>query len=237
MTNSLRALKNRAIAVLLHRMKKTVRLFILFNKNVYLYVYRIFSITWYMKSKKYNDILSTAKDLFWKHGFKRVSIEEICQTASVSKMTYYKYFPNKIELAKTIFNMVIEDGIKRFRVIMKEDCSPAKKIRKMMLLKIESTNDISSEFMQDFYVGREPELKTFVEERTRDAWAILLDDYKKAQDDGIFRKDFKPELLMKIQYKLIDLLEDKSVTGMFKSQQEMIMALANLIVYGIVPHE
>jgi AcrR family transcriptional regulator len=188
-------------------------------------------------NKKYNDILDTAKDLFWKYGFRRVSIEEVCQKAGVSKMTFYKHFPNKIELAKEIFSRVVEDGIKRFREIMKEDCSPAEKIKKMMLMKIESTNDISSEFMQDFYVGREPELKAFVEMKTREAWDVLLDDYKEAQEAGVFRKDFDPELLMKIQYRLVDLLKDESFTSMFDSQQEMIMELANLLVYGIVPHD
>jgi hypothetical protein len=104
-------------------------------------------------------------------------------------------------------------------------------------MKIESTNDISSEFMQDFYVGREPELKAFVEMKTREAWDVLLDDYKEAQEAGVFRKDFDPELLMKIQYRLVDLLKDESFTSMFDSQQEMIMELANLLVYGIVPHD
>ncbi len=32
-------------------------------------------------------ILSTGKDLFWKFGFRRVTIEEICKEAGISKMT------------------------------------------------------------------------------------------------------------------------------------------------------
>ncbi len=32
-------------------------------------------------SKKYQQIVATAEELFLKHGFKRVSIEEICQKA------------------------------------------------------------------------------------------------------------------------------------------------------------
>ncbi|MFA5418934.1 MAG: TetR/AcrR family transcriptional regulator [Bacteroidales bacterium] len=155
-----------------------------------------------MVNSKYDSICVTAKELFWKHGFKRVSVDEICKKSNVSKMTFYKYFPNKLELAKTIFSNVVEDGINRFREIMKEECTPAEKIKKLLLMKVESTNDISPEFMQDFYVGREPELKGFVEEKTHQAWDILIHDYKKAQQEGIFRKDFDPRLLIKVQYKL-----------------------------------
>lgn len=190
-----------------------------------------------MTGKKYNGILATAKDLFWKYGVRRVTIEEICQKANVSKMTFYKHFPNKIELAKTIFNMVVEDGVQKFREIMKEDCSHAERMHKMILLKMEGTNNISSDFMQDFYTGREPELKNFVEKKTREAWFLLLDDYKKAQDAGVFRKDLNPEILMKIQTKLIELLYDESFTSMFNSQQEMIMELTKLLVYGVIPKE
>ena len=188
-------------------------------------------------NKKYNDIVRTAKDLFWKHGFKRVSVEEICQKANVSKMTYYKHFPNKIELAKTIFNGVVSEGEKQFRLIMKEDSSAAEKMKKFIQLKINSTNNISHEFLQDFYTGAESELKAYVEERTRVAWDVLIKDYKEAQKTGIFRKDFNPEFLFKAQNKLAEMLDDKSVTSMFDNQQDLIMEFANLLVYGIAPHK
>jgi AcrR family transcriptional regulator len=185
--------------------------------------------------KKYRDILTTARDLFWKHGFKRVSVEEICQKANVSKMTYYKYFPNKIALAKTVFNRVVEDGEKQFRKIMKEDTSAAEKLEKILLLKMEGTNSISPEFLQDFYTGSEPELKAFVEERTKKSWDLLINDFRKAQEAGIFRKDFKPELMLRIQNILIGIFEDEDLTGMFETRQELIMEFVNLMIYGIAP--
>ncbi len=189
------------------------------------------------KSRKYKDIISVARDLFWKHGFKRVSVEEICRTAKVSKMTYYKYFPNKTELAKTIFNKVVEDGEKQFREIIKEDSPAAEKIEKMILIKMESTNNISPEFLQDFYTGSEPELQAFVEERTKKTWDLLINDFKQAQEAGIFRKDFKPEFMFKIQNMLIGIFEDESITGMFESRQELIMEFVNLMIYGISPRD
>ena len=50
-------------------------------------------------NRKYDDIMSTGKDLFWKYGIRRVTVEEICEKSNVSKMTFYKYFPNKETLA------------------------------------------------------------------------------------------------------------------------------------------
>lgn len=189
------------------------------------------------KSKKYRDIITTARDLFWKHGFKRVTVEEICLKAKVSKMTYYKYFPNKIALAKTMFNSVVEEGEQQFRSIMEEDSSSAEKLKKIIMLKIEGTNNISPEFLQDFYTGSEPELKVFVEERTKKAWDLLMNDFRNAQQAGVFRRDFKPEFMLKIQNLMIGLLEDESITCLFESRQELIMEFVNLMIYGIAPRE
>ena len=189
------------------------------------------------ESKKHKDIITTARELFWKHGFKRMSVEEICRKANVSKMTYYKYFPNKIELAKTMFNNVVEEGEKQFRMIMKEDSTAAEKLEKIILLKMEGTNSISPEFLQDFFTGSEPELKAFVEERTKKTWDLLINDFKEAQEAGIFRKDFKPEFMVIIQNMLIGIIEDENITAMFDTRQELIMEFVNLIIYGIAPRE
>lgn len=188
-------------------------------------------------NKKYDAIVTAARALFWKHGFRRVSIEEICREANVSKMTYYKHFPNKIELAKTIFNDVIEEGETRFRQTMKEDIPGTEKIKNLIKLKIEGTNDISQEFLQDFYSDSVPELHSFVAERIHKTWDIMIEDFKVAQQAGMIRKDFKLELLVKVQNKLIEMMDDEDLLKLYGSQQDLILEFTNLIIYGIVPHD
>ena len=122
------------------------------------------------KNKKYNVLVGTARELFWKHGFRRVSIEEICKKSGVSKMTFYKYFPNKLELAKTVFNLVINEGMQKWDELIQAPMDGAEKIKKLVMMKSEGTHDISREFMQDFYTNAEPELNAFVEKRIREMW-------------------------------------------------------------------
>ncbi|NQV51449.1 MAG: helix-turn-helix transcriptional regulator, partial [Candidatus Marinimicrobia bacterium] len=43
---------------------------------------------------KEGDILRTAEKLFMQFGYNRVTVEEICREAKVSKVTFYKYFSN-----------------------------------------------------------------------------------------------------------------------------------------------
>lgn len=49
-------------------------------------------------SSKRNIILSTALDLFSRDGYHAVGVDRIRDTAGVSKMTLYKYFPTKEDL-------------------------------------------------------------------------------------------------------------------------------------------
>lgn len=85
-----------------------------------------------IKNKKQELILHTAKELFWKHGFKRVSVEEICKIAKVSKMTFYKFYPNKIELAKAVCDNVIEDSIAKFHEVLHKEITTEEKIKKIL---------------------------------------------------------------------------------------------------------
>jgi AcrR family transcriptional regulator len=185
---------------------------------------------------KYNSIRKVAGELFWKHGFKRVSVEEICRKASVSKMTFYKYFPNKTELAKKIYSDIVADAENRFREIMDSDASPAEKIKEVIRMKFEGTMNISPEFMADFYTGSDSELISFVRERTQEILTVLRTDYIRAQEKGIFRKDFNVDLLIKMQAKMTELMDDESLTVLYGSRQELIMEFAKLLVYGIAAH-
>lgn len=190
-----------------------------------------------INSQKYQDILNTSRELFWKHGFRRVSVEEICKKANVSKMTFYRFFPNKTELAKTVYTNVIEEGKIKFRSIMQEEIPVREKIKKMILLKTEGTNNISREFLEDFYYDQDSDLKKFVDEKTKETWKGLMDDWKQGQEKGFFRKDFKPEFLMKVLFRLAEMLEDREIAGLYETPQEFILEFTNFVVYGIAPHD
>ncbi len=186
-----------------------------------------------VKSKKYGEILTAARELFWKHGFRRVTIQEICGKAGVSKMTFYKYFPNKIELAKTVFTYEVEKGMNRFSQLMEENISSEDMLKELILLKAEGTNDISHEFMEDFYMDNEPELKIFVEEISKEAWSGMMREWRIAQEKGLFRKNFKPEFLLKVSGKIMELLQDEELMAMYDSTQDFILEFTRFIAYGI----
>jgi len=187
--------------------------------------------------KKQESILRTAKELFWKHGFKRVSIEEICEKAKVSKMTFYRFYPNKLELAKAVFDEVIDKAIADFHSLIKEDISASEKMKRMLLMKFEGTNDISKEFLMDFYNNADMEVSSYIKKRTGEIWIGITEDFRKGQQEGWLRKDFKPEMLLIFSQKIMELINDENVLKFYDKPQDLVMEIANFFTYGITPHE
>lgn len=187
------------------------------------------------QSKSYLVLLDAAKQLFWKYGFKKVSVEEIAAKANMSKMTFYRYFKNKIDLAKAVFDKVVDDGLLSFREIMESDLSSVEKIHKLVMLKAAGTNELSEDFLADFYDNPELGLKEYIEAKTRKTWGEALEDIKRAQERGVLRKDFRPELLFYISQKVQELVTDKQMLQLYNNPQELILDVANLMCYGISP--
>ena len=186
---------------------------------------------------KRKQILATGKELFWKFGFKRVTIEEICKAAGVSKMTFYKFFPNKSELARTILDEVFEDSLQKIDSLQKEHKSPGETLKKIIRLKAEGTRNISKEFIKDLYTSKEGDLKGYMEEKSRMMFAEMVGVYERGKVDGWVRKDLNiPFFLLYVQ-KSIDMFSNDEVLQFFDTSQEMIMEITNLFIYGISPHK
>ena len=99
---------------------------------------------------KQKQLLEKGKELFWKFGFKRVTIEEICREAGVSKMTFYKYFRNKTELAEHIIFSILDEAQNEFDSIWKQLSTFEHKINQFIKLKMVYAKKFSKEFFLDF---------------------------------------------------------------------------------------
>jgi len=188
-------------------------------------------------SPKCGKFIEAGRKLFWKYGFRRVTIDEICKAAGVSKMTFYRCFENKTDLAKTIFNEVVRVSIDEFNEIIKADIPSSEKLRKILMMKMEGTNDISRDFMRDFYSNNDTGLKDFVDKATRNAWEEIIAGFRYAQEKGWFRNDFKPEFLFYISQKLVPMFDDEELLKLYDNPQDLIMECTNFFTYGITPHE
>ncbi len=199
---------------------------------VLFYLFRIVMDIEY--NPKREQILLTGKELFWKFGFKRVTIEEICKEAGVSKMTYYKFFSNKIEMVKTLMDRVLKESLEKYRKITERDVPYPEKVVQMIQLKQEQVNTMSSEFFRDYVQSDDPDLINFLNQLTQENLELFTNDFKKAQEDGDIRTDLKVEFIMYMMNHLVEMAQEEALLNMYDEPQDLVMEITKFLFYGIL---
>ena len=182
-------------------------------------------------------IVSTSKDLFWKHGFRRVTIEEVCRKANVSKMTFYKHFDNKIDLVKYILEGIYAEAMLNYKSIMNSDIPYNEKFEKTIQMKMDNTSEMSEEFLHDYMQSENKELTSHLVSMRNEQIKIILNDYIEAQTRGDIRKDIKPEFILYFLNHLFEMVKDPNLEKLYDQPQKMIMEVTRFFFYGIMGGE
>lgn len=186
-------------------------------------------------NKKKQQILVTAKELFWKYGIKRVTVEEICSRSGVSKMTFYKHFSNKYDLVKHILDIFYEKIMDRYREIMSSERKYKDKVADLYQIKLDATNEISHEFLSGYFNSGDTDLMDFINNKVEENFRIIINDLIEAQKKGEIRKDIKPEFINFFLDHMVNLINDPSLNKLYPNAQEMMLELTNFFFYGILP--
>lgn len=186
-------------------------------------------------NKKQRQILDKGKELFWKHGFKRVSVEEISREAGVSKMTFYKYFPNKAELAIAVMDGVFDQSIRKIQGMGGKGKSPEANLEEIIQMKFEGTTGMSEEFIKDLYADQEGSLKEYMEKKTAGMFNEVVLLYERGKEEGWVRKNLHIPFLLYFTRKSMEIFTKEETPPYFENPQEMIMEITRLFIYGIAP--
>ena len=190
-----------------------------------------------INNKKYQDILTTAKDLFWKYGIKRVSIEEICKEAKVSKMTFYKFFPNKIELSKTILDDVIGKSMQKWEELVNSEIPFQEKVKELFVIKIEASKNISMEFINDIYKNPELGLQPIIEKHKLKSQSLFIEFLNDSQKKGLIRQDIKIDFILHYVNHSSQIMDDEHLLTKYDHPHDLIMEVMNFLFYGLSPNK
>jgi AcrR family transcriptional regulator len=180
-------------------------------------------------------LVDSGKALFYKYGYRKVSVEEICEGAGVSKMTFYRFFENKTDLVKFILMELAEDGVKAYQAIMSQDIPFEDKIRETMLKKREVAKQYSEEFLKDVYRDQGSDIMVMLKKVSAESMALVMQDYKKAQEQGFIRKDMNLNIIPFIMNKMNDMIQDPAIMAIYGNNiHDIMIELSNVFFYGIL---
>ena len=182
---------------------------------------------------KKKQILQTSEELFTRFGMKRITVEEICKKANVSKMTFYKYFPNKNELIKFWWNEMIDEGYRRFDEVNAQDIPFTDKVKFILKLKKEFADKLSREFMEEYF-AQLPDMQIAFAEAFQRSIDKFIKFIKDAQKKGEVRKDMRPEFFLAVVNKLTELPMDPEVMNLYTNYTDLVLEINRFMFYGIM---
>jgi AcrR family transcriptional regulator len=186
------------------------------------------------QNKKFNQLVQASENLFLKYAMKRITIQEICITAGVSKMTFYKYFTNKKDLTMFIIKKVYDDILAKYISIIESNIPLLEKMSQIMKLRLEIEHKRISDFFSELIEESDIKISEYARQEKSKFYSLIIDDFRKMQSQGIIRSSPKPEFIVNYFEYLIQLNSDKKLLSLYNIEDEFNSEIIKLFVYGIL---
>jgi AcrR family transcriptional regulator len=187
------------------------------------------------RGSKRASIVSAARYLFNRFGFRRVTVKEICRRAGTSKMTFYKHFANKLDIFKFVWNTLIDEAYNKVDEIDAMPIPFPEKLKLILEYKMSLMAQMSPELLEEL-LGGDPEILSFVDEIRRRSLRLFLEFAERAQERGDMRK-MRPELFLAVMQKVTEIANDAELRSAYPSPMDFVRELNDFIFYGLLPGE
>ena len=179
--------------------------------------------------------LKISEKLFFKFGYRRVTIKDICEGASLSKMTFYRYFKNKEEVAKIVLKNIIDESNKKFESIMESDNLFINKIENLILLNESLIDRIGSDFLNDIISLKANNFKGLIDKQSIYEEKKIEEYFKKAQKAGELNKKTPISFFIYMLKDIQEKLQDEKLKRLYSNEKDLMKDLTNYYFFGIAP--
>lgn len=186
------------------------------------------------RSKSKVKILNGAQQLFWKFGIRKVTVEEICDVAQVSKMTFYRNFPNKKSVVEDVLTNFLNEGMHTYESIMSSESSFGDKIEQVFEMKKKNARNMSEAFVHDLTHINDTALMGLFVNFQKESTERFINDLKTAQEEGWIRKTIKIEFINYMINVIQDEVKKDAFLHLFDSIEEANEQIKNFLFFGII---
>lgn len=188
-----------------------------------------------MTASKQQTIADTARRLFREHGFSAVSVGSICAEASVSRVTFYKYYSGKNALLQAIVTEQKNRVRAEFENLLARQCSLREAAEAVFALQKQSFEELySAAFLRDIEENTDLELERFFHELNEEKYAFMRGFFHTLQQRRLIQPDLPVELIDLFIRQADILMRHPQLTALYAAApQKLPQDVLGLLLHGL----
>ena len=186
-------------------------------------------------TKTYQSLLESSKLHFFKYGFRRITINDICKEASLSKMSFYRYFKNKDEMVSITLKNLIKESNSQFESIMEGNDHFLEKVENLISMEDTFRDQIGVDFINDILSSKNKLFSEIIKEQSIYEERQLKKYFSEAQEKGELDKKTPVSFLIFMLKDIQEKVYNKDLKKLYKNERDMWRDLTNFYFFGIAP--
>ena len=185
--------------------------------------------------KKDIFLKQVATELFYQQGWKLTSVAEICRVAGVSRVTFYKHFPTKQDLVKSIFEEQKNNMRQEFDRLLATKADLATVIQQILTMQQESMATLySAAVLHDLNHDKDETLQDFFRQMVQEKYHYMHYFFSTLQKRKSIRNDF-PVILIDVLIQKMDEMIHSSVLQKHYAgkEQQLFKDVLQLFLHGL----
>lgn len=188
-------------------------------------------------------ILDATDQLLARHGYQKMTIDDLAREALIGKGTVYLHFNSKEEIALSHIDRIVERLKERLHEIAQSSASPSDRLQQMLILRVLFRFDSVQHYTQslnDLLAALRPRLLARRENYFEAEAKIFARVITEGQRSGVFKRGdalATAHLLLLATNSLLPYSLSTRELGKRKDIEEKITRLASLLLHGLLRRE
>jgi len=184
-------------------------------------------------------ILERSRELFFKYGYSRLSLDELAEDLGISKATIYRYFPDKKSLLRAVMVETREWVLSQLQAIVRDD-RLAVKARLTAYLEFISRfmSGLSRDFIRDLRQKLPDLWKEMDSFRRQQVFPLVSEVILEGVKKGEIKSDLDGRLFLEMFWYLVqEFMNPDWIISHDYSPSELLQSIIDIVFYGIFVEE
>jgi hypothetical protein len=164
-----------------------------------IYLKNVSIVLWRMERKNEDRILAAAGELFYRHGIKSITMDDIATNLGISKKTIYQHYNDKDSIVKALTELELTERMNEMDSMRKAAVNAIDEIFKVMTCISGSFSKITASLFYDMQKYHPESWNKFHQFKENQMQQFIEENLKNGIKQTLYRKDINIKIMAKFR--------------------------------------